>query len=455
MSGYPKTLVRNTVGAGRYRRGRQDKDLFLHPPSPEEIARRQIEGFNRTWAHALMLPFYQKIAAERDLPTAITGLDELDAWPVITKDVLRAHEELLWDGMDRSRAYTTSGSTSTPFSFPADDRDFAPRYSAMWSYRAAAGLAPFDGFAAFHDIHPGSVTSRVGIQANLLKQRLKDTLNNSWMFEPLPTDESELDEQLLRLTRKRPEYLVGRTYSLNRLARRAHETGILRKADYTPRYTILTSERITEEDVRIVAEGFDTQVLSEYGSVELGVIAASLPDQTWPMRVIWHYTILRADPEGNALVTTIAERGFPLINYQLGDTIEPELTGPGGTVLELGPVKGRLVDILTLPDSDDVHHTYEGWSLAEAVLELPDVHAVQLVEHEDSVTILVVAPGIDERRYRRRAAESVQSTYPELKEGSVQLALIDEMIPSTRGKKLLMVPEHNVDLDSLNVASLN
>lgn len=455
MLKYPKSLVQRTAGATRYRLGVKDRDLFLHPPAADEIARQQIKKFNDIWAHALTLPFYRELAAEHRLPAVISSLDELDQWPALTKDMLRAKEDVVWEGMDKSNSYTTSGSTSVPFSFPAGAEDFGPWYSAMWSYRSAAGLAPFDRFAAFHDIHPGSLTSRLGLRVGKYRQLIKDYLNNSAMFEPLPTSEEESDEQLRTLARTRPDYLVGRTYSLNQLARRAGETGILREAGYTPKYTILTSERITEEDVRIVEEGFNTRVLSEYGSVELGVIAASLPDQTWPMRVIWHNSLLRAAPDGNALVTSLSRRAFPLINYQLGDTIEPTKTGPGGTVLELGPVKGRLVDILELPHDNGDLHTYEGWSLAEAVLDVPDVHAIQLVEHADSVTILVVAPGIDRDGYQHRATTSIQATYPELKKGSVRLAFLDEMIPSKRGKKLLMVPEDNIDTTSLATVPLN
>lgn len=452
---YPKNLVRRTVGKSRYQLGLRDKTFFADPPAPEEIAEQQVEKFNQTWARALTLPFYQKMAIEHRLPAVISQLDELELWPVITKDVLREHEDLMWQGMDRSLAYTTSGSTSTPFSFPAGKDDFGPWYSALWSYRAAAGLAPFDSFGAFHDIHPGTVTGRVGLVSNFIQRRVKDVLNNSWMFEPLPKEEEELDKQLARLARTRPDYLVGRTFSLMRLAQHAAKTGALRDANYAPRYTILTSEMITDESVQAVTEGFGTTVLSEYGSVELGVIAASLPEATWPMRVLWHKAILRTGLEDNVLVTTIAPRAFPLINYQLGDAIDPTLTGPGGTVLELGPVRGRLVDILELPDKAGVIHNYEGWSLAEAVTYQPDVRGVQLVEHENSITVLVVAPEIDRTDYIRRAAESVQVTYPELPAGSVRLTFIDSMIPSKRGKQLLMVPEDNIELDQMETVPLN
>lgn len=451
---YPKSLVRNTVGKSRYQLGLKEKSFFADPPTPEEIAERQVEKFNQTWARALKLPFYRQLAGEHRLPAVISRLDELDQWPVITKDLLREHEELVWQGMDRSRSYTTSGSTSTPFSFPAGKDDFGPWYSALWSYRATAGLAPFDSFGAFHDIHPGTVTGRVGLARNFVQRRVKDVLNNSWMFEPLPKEEEELDRQLARLARTRPEYLVGRTFSLMRLAQHANKTGALREVGYAPRYTILTSEMITDESVKAVTEGFGTTVLSEYGSVELGVIAASLPETTWPMRVLWHKAILRTGEEDNVLVTTISPRAFPLINYQLGDAIDPTLTGPGGTVLELGPVRGRLVDIIELPDRNGVRHDYEGWSLAEAVTS-PDVRGVQLVEHDDSLTVLVVAPEIDRADYLRQAAESVQVTYPELQAGSVQLAFIDSMIPSKRGKQLLMVPEDNIDLAQLETKPLN
>lgn len=253
----------------------------------------------------------------------------------------------------------------------------------------------------------------------------------------------------------RPEYLVGRTNSMKALARRAGETGILRNADYAPKITIITSELITPECVRVVAEGLDTTVISEYGAREIGVIAASTPEGTWPMRTVWNHCILRADEESGALVTTIGDRAFPLINYQIGDVIDPVSTGPGGTVLELGPVKGRLADIVHLPNRKGVTQPLEGVSISLAVVQLPEVHGVQLVQHEGAVTVLVVAPEINKTEYVRDVSVSLKAAFPDLQEGTVKLALIDDMVPGARGKRAMMVSEDRVNLDQLETVSLN
>lgn len=430
-------------------------ELFTGPLNPEEIAREQVERFNRTWAYALTLPFYRKMAAEHQLPAVISDLAELAQWPVLSKKDFRRDEELMWEGMDPDLAYETSGTTSDPFRFPAGKDDGQDIYASMWSYRAALGLRPFDSFGAFDDFHPGTATGKAQLTLNFLSRRVRDICGNSWMFSSLEADVARLDAQLSRIARMRPEYLVGRTNSMKALARRAGETGILRNADYAPKITIITSELITPECVRVVAEGLDTTVISEYGAREIGVIAASTPEGTWPMRTVWNHCILRADEESGALVTTIGDRAFPLINYQIGDVIDPVSTGPGGTVLELGPVKGRLADIVHLPNRKGVTQPLEGVSISLAVVQLPEVHGVQLVQHEGAVTVLVVAPEINKTEYVRDVSVSLKAAFPDLQEGTVKLALIDDMVPGARGKRAMMVSEDRVNLDQLETVSLN
>ncbi len=452
---YPKNLVRRTVGKTRYRSGMRDVDLFATPPNPTEIAREQVDRFNRTWAHALSLPFYQKVAAEHKLPTVISQLDELDQWPVLTKKDFRQDEDLMWAGMDRALAYETSGTTSDPIRFPMGRHDGDAIYASMWSYRGALGLQPFDSFGAFDDFHPGTVAGKAQLSRNFLSRRARDVLGNSWMFNSFETDPTRLDAQLSRIARMRPDYLVGRTNSMKVLARRAEETGILRNAGYAPRATIITSELITPDCVQVVATGLNTTVSSEYGTREIGVIAASTSEGTWPMRTVWNHSLLRVGAESCALVTTIGDRAFPLINYRIGDVIDPVSTGPGGTVLELGPVKGRLADIIHLPTRTGVTQPLEAVGISLAVVQLPEVHGVQLVQQEGAVTILVVAPGIDRSEYLRNASTSLKAAYPDLDEGTVKLALIDDMIPGARGKRALMVPEEKIDLDRLETTVLN
>lgn len=119
---YPKTLVRKTVGRKRHRLGLSHTSLFATPLSAEEISREQVERFNRTWAHALTLPFYRKLAADHGLPGTISELADFSRWPVLRKDDFRRHEDLMWAGLDRGSVYSTSGTTSDPFHFLRGER---------------------------------------------------------------------------------------------------------------------------------------------------------------------------------------------------------------------------------------------------------------------------------------------------------------------------------------------
>lgn len=438
---YPKTLVRKTVGRKRHRLGLSHTSLFATPLSAEEISREQVERFNRTWAHALTLPFYRKLAADHGLPGTISELADFSRWPVLRKDDFRRHEDLMWAGLDRGSVYSTSGTTSDPFHFPCGEKDFAAIYAAMWSYRSAAGLEPFDSFAAVGNLHTGTVNSRGPLALSVARRHLKDLLGNSWKINAMYRDPDYLDRELRRLVKMRPAYVIGYTTAVEALARRAAETGILRNRGYVPRCAILSSEYISAESARAVSEGLKTTVLSEYGSRETGVIAASTTTDIWPMRTVWHNCILQADQDGMARVTTIDGRAFPLINYEIGDLISPQKTGPGGTILELGPIRGRAADVLRLPDRKGVIQTYPAMGLADTVVYEPDVEGIQVVQHDNTATLLVLAPQIDRQEYLTRASASLRAAYPNLAPGTVRLALIDDMIAGPRGKRQLMVRE--------------
>lgn len=455
MSLYPQTLVRKTVGRKRYRAGMAAVHLFTQPPSSEEIARQQVERFNRAWAQALQSPFYRKWAVEHQLPAAISDLGELEGWPVLTRADLRRDEDLVWEGFDRRRAYSTSGTTSDPMFLPEGEEDFYPAFGAMWSYRGAAGLKPFDSFTSVGNLHMGTMNGGGPLMFNVARRHLKDIAGNSWKINAMHRDAAYLDHELRRLLKMRPSYLVGYTSAVEALARRAAETRVLQGSGYVPRAAILSSERISEEAVRIVTDAFGTTVLSEYGAREIGVIAASTPESTWPMRTVWHHCILRADAGGRALVTTINRRSFPLINYDTGDLITPLLAGPGGTVLELGPIRGRTVDILKLPDCDGVIQSYPAMGLADSVTNESLVEGIQVVQHEGMATLLAVAPKADPVEYLARAGASLRATYPQLGRGTIRLALIDEMVSGARGKRQMMVKEEALDFGTLKTTLLN
>ena len=137
---YPKKIVKRTIGATRTNLAVKYLTEFRSRQDLISIEEQQLALFNKTWAQARQLPFYSYWQEKHDLPNQILNLSSLDSWPVLNKEVLRENFDLVSQTPGITGAYTTSGSTGQPFSFPKGANEQEAAYASMWSYRSANGL---------------------------------------------------------------------------------------------------------------------------------------------------------------------------------------------------------------------------------------------------------------------------------------------------------------------------
>src|SRR5699024_10109832 len=202
--------------------------------------------------------------------------------------------------------------------------------STMWSYRSAHGLKPFDPFLLVANTSTGAAQS--GWQKNKMRltQAMKGIAGNSWKTDGLITTAEAADKALKCLQSVHAKYVIGYPSGIAAMARRAEELGLL-----FPNLThaILSSETIDAPDIKLIQRAFRVKVLIEYGAIELGAVAGSLNDSGgWPLKVHWWSHLLHLDSKSSAMVSTLEPRAFPLINYAIGDVIEPGVHTQGGSV---------------------------------------------------------------------------------------------------------------------------
>ena len=447
---YPVRSVRRTVGRSRFQLAKQHTREFLENSDPEFIESAQMRLFNQAWKEALELPFYQEWQRKFQLPNSVSSLEEIKAWPPLHKSDLRDNIELVKMTPGVVGSYRTSGSTSEPFDFPRGEDEFAQGYSTMWSYRSAHGLYPFDPFLAVANTSTGAAQSWWSQKKSRLSRILKDLAGNSWKTDGfIPTGESA-DKALTYLKLTRAKYVVGFPSGIAAMARRAEEQDLK-----FPKLThaILSSETIEDADVELIERAFQVKVLIEYGAVELGVVAGTFAESTgWPLKVHWWSNLLRLDSEGAGLITTLEGRAFPLINYAIGDLIEPGECTPGGSLLSIDFVHGRTRDVVSIETSDGGTKTLSARGLTYLVRDLPAVTSIQVAQlDDDKVELLVVATGADKALLINKISKSILRNRRELSPGAVTVSFIEQHVAGARGKRGVLVSRGDLPLDRKSI----
>ena len=190
-----------------------------------------------------------------------------------------------------------------------------------------------------------------------LKEKVKDSIANRIRFPVFDLSESVLDEYI-RVFQKKPfEYLNGYSSALALFARHVINRGAnLKGICPTLKLCITTSEICTNEDKRIMETAFGVKVVNEYGAAELDIIAFDNDQFQWIMsdENLFFEVVdddnkpVSSGSEGKLLVTSLYNRAFPFIRYELGDIVSISRNLSGNNHV-LGSLIGRTNDFAILP----------------------------------------------------------------------------------------------------------
>lgn len=443
MMGYPRQIVRTTVGRHRHQLALDGGRRFTARISPSSVEGRQVQLFNKAWEKSLTTPFYQYWSDRHSLPDSISDLADLDSWPILTKDHLRGKADLVKSTPGMVGAFTTSGSSSEPFSFPRGEGEFDALYRDAWSYRVANGLQPFDGFVVMTNTARSASVSGLAQLKSRLARQVKDLAGNSWSTNGFIADNADADKAIASVRFHRPKYVIGFTSALAVVGRRALDRGVRFPS---VEKVIPTSETVDMADIDVMQRAFGAEVLIEYGAIELGVVAGTPQGASgWPLRVNWWSTLVRLDNDSGAVCTTLNDRAFPLINYSIGDVIGAGQTGPGGSILTINQIEGRTKDVVEVALRDGTSKHIRARQLVNLVRELDGIESVQIAPQRDGrADIIIAAPVADPGRIARHAAASIRRNVPEIEPGALRLRFVDRHIPGARGKRGILVDPSRV-----------
>ncbi len=285
------------------------------------------------------------------------GNDTFQNWediPVMQKRDLQQPLKLrLSQQFSKKSAYVgkTSGSSGHPFIFAKD------RFSHALSW------AGFQDRYKWYDIDLNkSLQARFyGIPLDFygnFQERLKDRISLRRRFNIFDLSEQKMQQFLNRFKNSEFDYLNGYTSAILLFAKYINDQGFILK-DLCPslKLCIVTSEKLFENDKKLIEKSFGIPVINEYGASEVGLIAFENQQNQWIVNSEDLYleildengNILPLGQEGRVVITSLYNKAHPMIRYDIGDTgTLSEKSTPKKPILE--NLMGRTNDIARLAD---------------------------------------------------------------------------------------------------------
>jgi len=312
---------------------------------PERDYKTYIDNrkFNIVSFHLKHNSFYQHFTKNIDM-------NNWDKIPIITKsDLQKPINSLLSKGFTKKSVYIdkTSGATGNPFYFAKDKFTHALTWAIIGNRFGWHGLNSKKQ-ARFYGI-PNSIVQNI-------KGRLKDLFANRYRFNVFDLSSESLDNWVEDFKKSNYVYLNGYTTVILVFAKHLASKNIVLK-DICPSLEacVVTSEMCFENDKKVMEVAFGVPVINEYGASELDLIAFENDKLEWIVNTETLYVeildnknnILPFGEEGRIVITSLYNKAYPFIRYDIGDI--GKLKFINNKTLLLEKLIGRKEDIVKLP----------------------------------------------------------------------------------------------------------
>lgn len=406
--------------------------------TPEVIADRQRVMLQDLVQHAYAtVPYYRQAWDAAGVhPQDVRSLDDLQRFPIVTKQHLREQPEAF-----HSAAYAhaqvvikkTSGSTGVPLTIRLDEP------GKQWKYACTLRSDQWSGWRLGQAV--AKVWGNPEYRHHGWKGRLRNwLLDRAIHLDTVHLTDSRIAEFIQALRRHRPGLIFGHAHSLYLLACKLEAS---RVTDIRPRGIISTAMPLHRWQRVVIERVFAVPATDRYGCEETSLIACEC-EQHQGLHINADSLYAEVDPAeavvnheqgtitGPLLVTDLTNRAMPLIRYRNGDmvTLSSRRCPCGRGLPMMEKVEGRDADYVVTPDGGLV----SGISLTENFAVLIDGAAqVQLIQEE--VTYLRVRLVPDQRfsaGSRSQIASLVNETFGPSMRHSVEL--VDRIPQEASGK---------------------
>lgn len=315
----------------------------------------QLARLNEIWSHAISsVPYYRDLYSRLGLPERFGSLDQFcSCVPVLEKaEVKKAPRRFLSERPRPGRWHYTGGSTGTPMAVYWEKESYLEVLRCKYRFHELWGVGLFDR-TAFLWGHGASFAPGWRGRIARMSQPVEDRLRNRLRLSAYSLAPDDLDRYLEELAVFRPALLYGYSSAVYLLARHAAGKGTVPGG---LKAVICAAEALLPEFVSTIEEALGAPALSEYGSIELGLIACE--DRSRTLRVREDTVLVETIPDGlgryRIVCTNLKNPSFPLLRYDIGDLTDEPL-GEGSGFHTIGRVLGRDNDCLYTTDGHPVH----------------------------------------------------------------------------------------------------
>jgi phenylacetate-coenzyme A ligase PaaK-like adenylate-forming protein len=370
------------------------REEYGKPYRDEEVHDIQLALFNESWRKmAHEIPFYRDLKRKRGIPETISSWEDfLEFFPVVRRQDIQNGGEAMASTKRKPDFYRiTGGTTSSPIRLPAWSSELSYTRPDRWYARTWYDIQPDDrGFIIWGN--PQLLGSGMKGLADRLRLDFFDKAAGDYRLSSYDISEGKMRDAAQRMLEHRPDYILAYSMSMDALARvNSHLGKELRSLGL--KAVIGAAEGFPSQDsVRMIRELFGCPLAMEYGTVETGLIAHTHPDGTY--KVFWRNYFIEAGEEGTGggrilRVTSLYERCFPLLRYEIGDEIEPCDTGTHYGLRDFKEVRGRVSSYLVLRDGTKIHVG----ALKHCVGYIEGVPTYQIVRGKDVLTLSLLYEG--------------------------------------------------------------
>ena len=287
-----------------------------------------------------------------------------EQWPILTQELLQKNRDRILSTRVRPADMVldaTGGSSGLVKTF-YHSKDYAS-YSLSSAYHtdSIAGWIP-GRKTAYLWAAPSDTKKHLG-----LIPKFKGKLQNIRLYDSFDMGDEKIEAYHRDLTSYRPEVIIAYAGSIYQMARYLREKNI--RPQYPARGIVTSAETLTIEMRETIESVFGKIIFNRYGCRETGLVAfeceahkglhVDFPGNL--IEICKHNTTTEVwEEEGDILITTLTQKDFPLIRYQVGDLAvqTQRKCSCGRTSRLLAKVSGRSSDFVTSTSGRKIHGEY-------------------------------------------------------------------------------------------------
>jgi phenylacetate-CoA ligase len=287
-----------------------------------------------------------------------------DEWPILTQQLLQENRDKILSTVvtPEDMVLDSSGGSSGFVKTFYHSKDYMS-YSLSSAYHtdSIAGWTP-GCKTAYLWAAPCDTKKHLGILP-----RLKSKLQNIRLYDSFDMSDDKMALYHKELTSYKPEVIIAIAGSIYQMARYLRENNIV--PNYPRKGIVTSAETLTDEMRETIESVFGKIVFNRYGCRETGLLAFEDEEHkglhvNFPgnfVEICKHNTTVPVwEDEGDVLITTLTQKHFPLIRYQVGDVAiqTKDKCSCGRNSQLLRKVSGRSSDFVTAINGSKIHGEY-------------------------------------------------------------------------------------------------